>query len=458
MERQGDESAVGIMRICAYVPRTAVSQHELERHYGVSPGKYTIGLGQNHMTFVTDREDVVSLALTATAAVVRGSGVSYEDIGRMEVGTETIMDRSKSLKSRLMTLFEASGNTEVEGLDNTNACYGGTAALLNSTAWLDSAASRGRLALVVCADISVYARGPGRATGGAGAVAMLLGRGEGVRIALERTLRATHMENTHDFFKPDFSTEYPTVDGSATLECYLRALDIVYEKWKLRASLSVRHPSVHYVLFHSPFNKMVRKALARLLWHDFEHGHHQRHERFYEAVRKWHGDARMRRGCNKEAMAAFVSLSESLYEEKCAPGAWVARETGNMYTASLYANLCALIAHQGDGLVGKRILMYSFGSGLAATMFSMRVVRAPGSMATDVKRLLGSRIVVSAEEYERWMETRQADFNRFAYEPRYPTCKLNANTYYLRAVADNGQRLYACTPGGETGRSARSQD
>ena len=37
-----------------------------------------------------------------------------------------------------MQLFEASGNYDVEGIDSTNACYGGTAALLNSIAWMES--------------------------------------------------------------------------------------------------------------------------------------------------------------------------------------------------------------------------------------------------------------------------------------------------------------------------------
>ena len=33
-------------------------------------------------------------------------GLSYADIGRVEVGTETLVDKSKSVKSVLMKLFE----------------------------------------------------------------------------------------------------------------------------------------------------------------------------------------------------------------------------------------------------------------------------------------------------------------------------------------------------------------
>lgn len=66
--------------------------------------------------------------------------LAYDQIGRIEVGTETILDKSKSVKTVLMQLFEKSGNTDIEGIDTTNACYGGTAALFNSLSWLESSA------------------------------------------------------------------------------------------------------------------------------------------------------------------------------------------------------------------------------------------------------------------------------------------------------------------------------
>ena len=41
-----------------------MSEAELEKFDGVSQGKYTIGLGQEYMAFVDDREDINSFALT----------------------------------------------------------------------------------------------------------------------------------------------------------------------------------------------------------------------------------------------------------------------------------------------------------------------------------------------------------------------------------------------------------
>jgi hydroxymethylglutaryl-CoA synthase len=99
--------------------------------------------------------------------------IDPKDIGRLEVGTETIIDKSKSVKTILMSLF--AGNTEIEGVDTTNACYGGTNALFNSINYLESSYCGDKLAICVAADIAVYKEGSARPTGGAGAVALLLG-------------------------------------------------------------------------------------------------------------------------------------------------------------------------------------------------------------------------------------------------------------------------------------------
>ena len=44
-------------------------------------------------------------------------------------------------------------------------------------------------------------------------------------------LRATHMQHAYDFYKPDLSSEYPTVDGKLSIQCYLGALDKCYKKY-----------------------------------------------------------------------------------------------------------------------------------------------------------------------------------------------------------------------------------
>jgi hydroxymethylglutaryl-CoA synthase len=72
-----------------------------------------------------------------------------------------------------MSLFK--DNPDIEGVTSINACYGGTNALFNTLNWIESSAWDGRFGIVICSDIAVYAEGAARPTGGAGAVAMLIG-------------------------------------------------------------------------------------------------------------------------------------------------------------------------------------------------------------------------------------------------------------------------------------------
>ncbi len=44
--------------------------------------------------------------------------INPKDIGRLEVGTETILDKSKAIKTVLMDLFKESGNFNVLGKKN----------------------------------------------------------------------------------------------------------------------------------------------------------------------------------------------------------------------------------------------------------------------------------------------------------------------------------------------------
>lgn len=105
------------------------------------------------------------------------------------------------------------------GVDTLNACYGGTAALFNAVCWVESSAWDGRYALVVCGDIAVYAEGSARPTGGAGAMAMLVG--PQAPLVFERGLRATHMDHAYDFYKPNLSSEYPVVDGRLSIRLFI---------------------------------------------------------------------------------------------------------------------------------------------------------------------------------------------------------------------------------------------
>lgn len=136
----------GVLGMSAYIPKNYISQTALEIHDSVSCGKYTLGLGQTSLAFTSDREDINSISLSALHQLLDDYSVDLTRVGRLEVGTESAIDRSKSVKSVLMQLFADSGNSDIEGVDTTNACYGGTDYLIRNKCTLQ----RNQLARVLC--------------------------------------------------------------------------------------------------------------------------------------------------------------------------------------------------------------------------------------------------------------------------------------------------------------------
>lgn len=99
-----------------------------------------------------------------------------------------------------MSFFRESGNHDVEGVTSINACYGSTNAIFNTLNWIDSQAWDGRLGIVVSSDVAVYAKGPARATGGVGSIAILIGPNAPI---VFDPIRSTFIDNHFDFYKPD---------------------------------------------------------------------------------------------------------------------------------------------------------------------------------------------------------------------------------------------------------------
>ncbi|XP_015039366.2 hydroxymethylglutaryl-CoA synthase 1 [Drosophila pseudoobscura] len=450
---------VGIRAIEVLFPSQYVDQTELEQFDGASAGKYTIGLGQAKMGFCSDREDVNSLCLTVVSRLLERHHIKHTEIGRLEVGTETIVDKSKSVKSVLMQLFADSGNTDIEGIDTTNACYGGTAALFNAINWIESSSWDGRYALAVCADIAVYAKGAARPTGGAGAVAMLVG--PNAPLVFERGLRATHMEHAYDFYKPDLSSEYPTVDGKLSIQCYLSALDTCYRLYRQKFEKQqaktqggkVGLDNFDAILFHTPFCKLVQKSVGRLSFNDFLLTSEGKRAEQFVGLERFNNATLEGTYFDRDVEKAFLTQSADVFEAKTKKTLLLANQVGNMYTPSVYSGLVSLlIGVPAADLVGKRIGVFSYGSGLAASMYSISVTQDAAAFEKFVAQLdyvlplLNSREKVAPEQFSELMEVREKNNHAAPYTPTGSVGVLFPGTYYLKDVDSLHRRTYERTP------------
>ncbi|XP_049850734.1 uncharacterized protein LOC126323779 [Schistocerca gregaria] len=438
---------VGILAMDIYFPKLCVSHTELEIFDQVPTGKYTIGLGQKSMAFVSDLEDINSLCLTVAHNLLEKYGIDPRSIGRLEVGTETILDKSKPTKSLLMDLFFASGNTDIEGADVKSACYGGTSAIFNSLNWIESSAWDGRLALVVTGDIACYSKGNARPTGGAGAVAILLG--PDAPVVFDRRLRSSYMENTWDFYKPNLNVEYPVVDGPFSNDCYLKALSCCYElyakKYKAQYQAEFNLDLADFVCFHSPYNKLVQKSIAWLLYKDYLATPHS--EKFADIhLQLMQISAQDKREMEK----IFLSKSRSLYQDKVLDSTFLPRHLGNCYAASLYSALISLLLTKQDQLVGKRILLFSFGSGLTASMFSVYVKSSIAKVVNpvDIRERFTLRKVVSPRVYNEMVDAYDETSQVSNFTPKHSVQELFPKTWYLAHIDEKKRRYYERTTSG----------
>ena len=399
--------------------------------------------------------DIYSFALTVTSNLLKKYKIDKDSIGRLEVGTETILDKSKSVKSILMQLF--GDNTNVEGVDALNACYGGTNALLNSVNWIESSAWDGRDAIVVAGDIALYAKGNARPTGGAGAVAMLVG--PNAPLVVEPGLRGTYMQHTYDFYKPDLTSEYPYVDGHYSLTCYTRALDASYGEYvKREAKQALNTINGHseavsgrtaldrfdYLAFHTPTCKLVQKCYARLLYHDFLANPDA--PAFAQVAPELRDLCYEKSLTDKAVEKTFLGLTQKRFQERVSPSLQVATMCGNMYCASVWGGLASLLSFvNSKDLEGKRIGLFSYGSGVASTFLSFRVTGSvqPIAKALNIPARLEARRAVPPETYDQMCDLRKQAHLQKDFIPKGEVSTIIRDTYYLTKVDDMFKREYA---------------
>ena len=447
------------------------------------------------MAFVDDREDINSIALTAVSRLLRTYKIDPRAIGRLEIGTESLVDKSKSTKTELMDLFRASGNTDIEGATTLNACYGGTAALFNSAAWAASPEAAGRFAIYVAADIAVYEAGPARPTGGAGAVAVLVGpdaplalvpgvrtffcrrkRAPALHLASCTTtslppfsrppaqVRATHASNVYDFYKPTLGSEYPAVDGRLSQMSYISALDACYNGFRGKAAGRVKSSSAgassdginalfDFAAFHSPYNKLVQQSFKRMLFLDARAAAAAGRSlpQGLEALAPWASIPVEDTFSNRDLDKALSGIGGAAYAQLVGPTEGLSKAIGNSYAAALHANLLCLAAGKGASLVGKTVGAFSYGSGALATLFALKGRRPTGAhgfslggiqSAVDVPARLAARREAEPSELSAALKMREASYGRSGFEPTGSIDNVPAGAFFLKSVKAGGQRVY----------------
>jgi hydroxymethylglutaryl-CoA synthase len=206
------------------------------------------------------------------------------------------------------------------------------------------------------------------------------------------------MANTYDFYKPNLESEYPEVDGALSVKTYIGALDAAYKAYQTKfaqahkrahaanghansnghangtASAGFTLDSVDYHVFHSPYGKQAQKAYARLLYDDFvKNPSHANYASLTpEQASAFSALSYDESLTHKDLEKAFMALSKKSYAAKVTPSMACSKRCGNMYTGSLYSCLASLLdTVEPQNLQGKRASMFGFGSGCAASFWTV---------------------------------------------------------------------------------------
>ncbi len=381
-----NKNNVGIDVIAFSTSDYFLSLKTLAEHRDVDYRKYYEGIGQERMSIFPPNEDIVTIAIDAAQKVLSKID-NKNDIDLLIFATESSFDLSKSAGIYVHHFLGLKPSCRV--FDMKQACYSATAALQMAKSFVESnSASK---ALVIGSDIVKYSPNTsGEPTQGGAAVAMLVS--ENPRLAYIEPFSGIYTTDIADFWRPAAATE-AMFDGRLSAHNYLRSLGCALDNYLEQSSLNFE--DINYTCFHAPFNKMAIKA-----------------------VRQFFPERDI-----KDALIYNALI-------------------GNSCSASLYISLISLIDNCKRNLAGKRIGMYSYGSGSVAEYYSLVISdRYKNTLFSDSnKENLANRIEISFDEYEKLSTTAEI----FNYTSKEGGKRLyrNIGSVFLAEIKD-GYRIYA---------------
>ena len=213
--------------------------------------------------------------------------------------------------------------------------------------------------------------------------------------------------------------------------------------------------------FHAPTCKLIATSYARLLYNDC----------LLDAPAPELADVPtdLRRMPYEQSISdrvvekTFMALTKKQFQERVQPSLEVPTMYGNEYAASVYSGLASLIANiSSKDLQGKKIGIFSYGGGLASSLFSIKVIGSTEEMAKNlnIKERLAARTTVSPKVYkevcisyrigsdktgtnmEKICNLRKNAHLQKSYIPIGNTETISKGTYYLTHIDDVFCRKY----------------
>ncbi len=420
------QTKIGIGDISLYLPdpsmdlkilmeSRAVSHPQLQRVMN----RAIENTGQLSFRFPEPWEDTASMAANAAAQTMEHlNEKDRNSIRYIAVGTETAVDHSKPAAAYVQGMLNEAGY----GLGNAmltyeikHACAGGTAALLSCAAMLSISGRLNEKALAITSDIARYdAPSTAEITQGAGAVSLLIEKNPRL-IEIDLSNQGFFSSDVDDFFRP-LDSVTARVKGRYSMECYQEALEKAFIDYCERSGSSPCKTieEIDYIALHVPFTRMPETALKKML--------------------------RNICGKNDAEIAEFMKKTGFL------DAMYLNQRFGNLYNASLYTYLAALLQQEyariAEGIVGKKVMIASYGSGNTMMVFSgIIAAEAPEVIrAWDLDKWNRSSRQVSFNEYLEWLDRPE---NIDSWRSILKKAKPKKDRFYLKDFGETGLRIYS---------------
>lgn len=379
---------VGIEGLTVHVPHHYLALESLAKTHGVDPAKFSKGLGCIRMAVPHPTQDTVTMAVAALMDLLDRYDVDPQQVGLLVVGTETGVDSSKPISAYVHGVAGLPSTCRV--FDVQHACYGATAGLQMAASWATSPLSDGRKAIVIASDVARYTPGsPGEPTQGAGAIAMLVSTEPRI-LRLDHRFESLHAQSVNDFWRPTYSST-AVVEGHYSVACYLAGLRTTWQIMHDRTGRT--RDDFDYMLYHLPFPRMSFKAHMAL--------------------------AELEEGPSVTKNDASLQRERDVYARKVEPTLWAAQQVGNIYTGSLWLSLASLLEGDPTTTPGRRICLYSYGSGSCSELLTGRIGDDPTAWhgLIGLSQALTSRTQIDHDLYLKFRQTGLSLYENGSFKP-----------------------------------------
>ncbi len=385
---------------------------------GEDPNKYKKGLGLYASSFPDSYEDIVTMGANASYRLMERNELTPEDIGRIDVATESAFDKSKPVSTYIAGCLEKVYEEDFRHANKGErkfACISGTQSLNDAYNWIASGRNRGKGALVIATDTALYERGDaGEATQGAGAVAMYITEDPSI-VSFSKEQGIGSADET-DFLKPN--QQFPSVDGHRSMQVYLARMREALEDYK-SVTGDIHPDDITYGPFHTPFPGMVKKA-AVLAYRNVIRGTEVADEIEDEVGRQPEPEDYDDEEEYLEELREFTDTLRNTdryldwYAKRIEPTLQISEQVGNWYTGSVHvARISALLhAFEHDrSIVDEQMIVASYGSGAQAEIHAETFQSGWKQKIAklDVEEQLASRYDLTFAEYEQVHDNHNLD-------------------------------------------------